>query len=397
MSRDGTQWNRPPNLPSTHYVDARLYTDPALFAEEREKIFARTWIIACHESELPLPHDYRTFSHPAGRNLVVVRGDDGEVRAFYNICPHRGNVLVHDPAGNARALTCIFHAWTFDCRGRCTGIARRKEGYQDRLAAQDLGLRAVRCAVGYGGFVWVNVDDHAPPLSDFIGDALGLLEPHLAQPLEVFHYQKVVVDTNHKLWHDTNSEFYHDFMHYFNRVTGMQQPGYFDRRYVPYPNGHASVGSMQVRYDRYSGSSERAIGWPGLPPGGWILIDLFPGMTYNLRTSVIRLDTIIPLAPNKTLIEFRGLGLASDTPEGRAQRVRDHNTIWGPFGRNLHEDLLGVTGQGTSTRDGATGIRWMLHGREEGMTIHDEGGMRHYYAEWTRRMGRSSAAPFEAA
>jgi methanesulfonate monooxygenase large subunit len=394
MSRNGDQWEGRPRLPSTHYVDTRLYTDPGIFAEEREKIFGRTWIVGCHESELPEPHDFRTFQHPAGRSLVLVRGEDRVVRAFFNICPHRGNTLVYEPSGNARALTCIFHAWTFDCRGQCTGIARRKEGYQDRVSAAELGLRAVRCEVGYGGFVWVNVDDEAPPLREYIGGALGLLEPHLQEPLEVFHYQQVVVNTNHKLWHDTNSEFYHDYLHYFNRVTGMQQPGYFDRRYVPYPNGHASVGSMQVRYDRYAGSGEREVGWPGLAPGGWILIDLFPGMTYNLRTSVIRLDTIIPVAPNRTLIELRGLGLKSDTAEQRAARVRDHNTIWGPFGRNLHEDLLGVTGQGRAMRDGDTGSRWVLHGREEGMTIHDEGGMRHFYAEWSRRMGRLSSDPF---
>jgi methanesulfonate monooxygenase large subunit len=394
MPRNSEQWERPPRLPPTHYVDTRLYTDPTLFHEERAKIFSRTWAIACHESELPASGDYRTFQHPAGPGLVMVRGDDGEVRAFYNVCPHRGNVLVHDPAGNARALTCIFHAWTFDCRGNCTGIARRKEGYQDRLAATDVGLRAVRTQLGFGGFVWVNLDDESPALAEHLGDALGMLEPHLQEPLEVFHYQKVVVNTNHKLWHDTNSEFYHDYMHYFNRVTGMQQPGYFDRKYVPYPNGHASVGSMQVRYDKYAGSIERAVGWPGLAPGGWILIDLFPGITYNLRTSVIRLDTIIPLGPNQTLIELRGLGLARDTPEERAQRVRDHNTIWGPFGRNLHEDLLGVAGQGRAMRDRDSGSRWVLHGREEGMRIHDEGGMRHYYAEWSRRMGRSSSDPF---
>jgi methanesulfonate monooxygenase large subunit len=394
MSRNAEQWERRPPLPPTHYVDTRLYTDPQIFAEEREKIFARTWIIAAHESELPAAHDYRTFQHPAGRNLLLVRGDDGSVRAFFNICPHRGNALVHEPSGNARALTCIFHAWTFDGHGRCTGIARRKEGYQDRLHAGDLGLRAVRCELGHGGFVWVNVDDSAPPLADSIGDALGLLAPHLQAPLEVFHYQKVVVNTNHKLWHDTNSEFYHDYLHYFNRVTGMQQPGYFDRRYVGYPNGHASVGSMQVRYDKYAGGQERAVGWPGLAPGGWILVDLFPGMTYNLRTSVIRLDTIIPVAPNRTIIELRGLALASDTPDERAARVRDHNTIWGPFGRNLHEDLLAVRGQGQAMRDGDTGSRWLLHGREEDMTIHDEGGMRHYYAEWSRRMARSPSDPF---
>ena len=63
------------------------------------------------------------------------------------------------------------------------------------------------------------------------------------------------------------------------------------------------------------------MGWPGLAPGGWVLIDIFPGMTFNLRTSVLRMDTAIPLGPNKLLIEFRGLGLKSDTPDERAERA----------------------------------------------------------------------------
>ena len=394
MSRNAATWAERPKFPPTHYVDTRLYTDPAIFREEQERIFDRVWIIACHESEIPERHDYRTFRHPGGKNLIVVRGDDDEVRAFYNVCPHRGNVILHDPSGNARSLTCIFHSWTFDCRGNCTGVARRKEGFQDRLNPPDVGLRRVRAEVGYGGFVWVNVDDAAPGLGEFIGNALGTMEPHLAQPLEVFHYQKVIVRTNFKLWHDTNSEFYHDYMHYFNRITGLVQPGYFERKYLPFPNGHVAVGSMEIRYDRYEGSQERAVGWPGLAPGGWILVDLFPGMTFNLRTSVIRIDTAIPLGPNEVMIEFRGLGMKSDTPEERAARVRDHNTIWGPFGRNLHEDLLGVQGQGFAMRDDRTDSRWVLHAREENLTIHDEIGMRHYYAEWSRHMGRSPSDPF---
>ena len=160
-----------------------------------------------------------------------------------------------------------------------------------------------------------------------------------------------------------------------------------------YPNGHASVGSMTIKYDAYEGGKERGVGWPGLAPGGWILIDIFPAMTYNLRTSVLRMDTSIPLGPNKLLIEFRGLGLKSDTPEQRAERVRDHNTIWGPFGRNLHEDLLAVHGQGRAMRPGSE-ADWVLHGREENMTIHDEGGMRHFYAEWSRRMERKAYEPY---
>jgi methanesulfonate monooxygenase large subunit len=172
----------------------------------------------------------------------------------------------------------------------------------------------------------------------------------------------------------------------------MMQPGYFDRKYTGYPNGHASVGSMTIKYDAYEGSTDR-IGWPGLAPGGWILIDIFPGMTYNLRTSVMRIDTSIPLGPDKLIIEFRGLGLKRDTPEERAKRINDHNMIWGPFGRNLHEDLLGVHGQGIALGRG-TDARWVLQGREENSTIHDEVGMRHYYAEWSRRMGRPAFDPF---
>ena len=394
MSRNAMQWAQRPKFPPTHYVDSRVYTSEEIFREEQEKIFNKVWIIACHESEIPNAYDYRTFRHPGGQNLIIIRGDDNQVRAFYNICPHRGNVILYDPSGNAKRMTCIFHAWSFDCRGNCIDISRGKEGYQDRLSLQDVGLREVRCEVGYGGFVWVNVDDNACTLKEYIGDALSMLEPHMQEPLEVFHYHKAIVNTNYKLWHDTNSEFYHDFMHYFNRITGMLQPGYFDRKYVGYPNGHASVGSMEIKYDKYEGSKERKVGWPGLAPGGWILIDIFPGMTYNLRTSVLRMDTAIPLGPNKVIIEFRGLGLKRDTPEMRAERIFDHNMIWGPFGRNLHEDLLGVHGQGIAMRDERTDSRWVLHGREENMTIHDEGGMRHYYAEWSRRMGRPAYDPF---
>ena len=393
MPRTAADWSERPRFPRTHYVDARIYTDPGIFREEQEKIFGRTWILACHESELAKPYDYRTFRHPAGQNLVLVRGEDDRVRAFYNVCPHRGNTLVNEPAGNARVLTCVFHAWTFDCRGDCTGISRRKEGFQDRLDSARVGLRAVKTERGPGGFYWVNLTDDAVPLSAYLAGSLDVLEPYLAEPLEVFHYQKVRLRANYKLWHDTNSEFYHDFVHYFNRITGMQQPGYFGRKYETFPNGHASVGSMRVRYDQYQGGEDR-IGWPGLETGGWYLVDLFPGMTFNLRTSVLRIDTAIPVAPNEVVIELRGLGLKKDSPAERALRVRDHNAIWGPFGRNLHEDFLAVTGQGVSLRDDRTDARWLLHGREEANTIHDEVGMRHFYAEWSRRMGRAASDPF---
>jgi methanesulfonate monooxygenase large subunit len=202
------------------------------------------------------------------------------------------------------------------------------------------------------------------------------------------------VPTNFKLWHDTNSEFYHDYMHYHNRQTSMAQPGYFDRTYTTFPNGHARVGDQIVNYEAYEGFKSRDLSFPGMVRNQWKMVDLFPGMTYNLRGSSLRIDTVIPISPYETAIEFRGLGLKRDTSQERAARVHDYNTIWGPFGRNLHEDLLGVLGQGRALDRGAS---YFIQGREENATIHDEIGMRHFYAEWSARMGRPASNPFDDA
>jgi len=127
----------------------------------------------------------------------------------------------------------------------------------------------------------------------------------------------------------------------------------------------------------------------------WYMIDMFPGMNFNLRGSALRCDIVTPISPNEVMIEFRGLGLKSDDEKTRQARVEHHNTIWGPFGRNLHEDLLAVTGQGAAMHSSADDRR-ILHGRHENETIHDEIGMRHFYSEWGRWMGRSPSNPDQA-
>jgi methanesulfonate monooxygenase large subunit len=392
MARSAANWDRRPSLPATHFVDPRLYTDEAIFNDERDLIFAKTWNIACHESEVPEVFDYRTYNHPAGKNLIIVRGDDRRIRAFYNVCPHRGNTVVYGPSGNGKHLVCIFHAFSFDTKGNCVDIPRETAGYQDRICKADVGLREVRTEVGFGGFVYVNLDDSAGSLADFIGEALDDMSVALStEPLEVFSYHRADVHTNYKLWHDTNSEFYHDYMHYHNRQTSMLQPGYFDRRYTSYANGHARVGDQVVNYEAYEGFKGRDLSFPGMKLNQWKMVDLFPGMTYNLRGSSLRIDTVIPVSATQVTIEYRGLGLLRDTAEERAQRIDDYNSIWGPFGRNLHEDLLGVHGQGMAMGRGQT---FILHAREEDATIHDEIGMRHFYAEWSKRTGRSSSDPY---
>ena len=401
-AKNHQQWLANPPLEKGEWIDSKIYSDQAIFDEEIEKIFKHTWVPVCHESELDKAYDFRTMTI-AGEPIIVTRGPDDVVRAFLNVCPHRGMLIERRPSGsflegqasgNPKRMTCMFHAWQYDMKGNCVYISREKEGYQERLSKEDVGLRRLRCEVKFGGFVWVNLDDKpAASLDDWASEAFGTLRKTIdAEPLEVFHYHKAIIDTNYKLWHDTNCEFYHDFMHYHNRVTGFNE-AYFARKNESFNHGHVTVGTFEVNYDLYDGFESRAgLSFPHLPPNQWYMVDLFPGMNFNLRGSALRCDIVTPLGPNKTMIEFRGLGLKKDTPEERQTRINHHNSIWGPFGRNLHEDLIGVTGQGATTKPGSESRR-ILHGRQENQTIHDENGMRHYYHEWSRWMNRSAANP----
>src|ERR1043166_197352 len=112
-------WDGPPRLPTTHYLDNRIYADPAVFEEEQKRIFAGGWKLLCHESELPGSGDYRVFK-VAGRSVVTIRGDDGLVRSFYNACAHRGAELVRDIRGNLKNFRCFYHLWAYDLKGQNT-------------------------------------------------------------------------------------------------------------------------------------------------------------------------------------------------------------------------------------------------------------------------------------
>jgi len=350
--RNHTNWKAKPKV---EHISSDCYNSFYLFEEEQKHIFSKVWVPMCHISEMYNQGDYRT-TQIAGQNVIAWNTGKG-VKAYKN-------PSIHSVAGN--------------------------------MTSNDACGEELYSEVYHGGMVWVTLDDN-PTHSvdqwtagafDCIGEAIDTEE------MEVFHYHKAVIDTNYKLWHDTNSEFYHDFMHYFNRVSGFNDE-YFARKNIPFDNGHVNVSSFTVNYEEYDGFEDRGeLSFPGLPANQWYMVDLFPGFNFNLRGSAYRSDSVTPLGPNKVLIEFRGYGLRKDTPEERQTRIKHHNSIWGPFGRNLHEDLIGVAGQGTTMREG-TESRNILHGRHENSTIHDEVGMRHYYAEWGNFLGVDPANPLQ--
>ena len=389
MRNNIKRWTAPPGLPTTHYIDNRIHTDPEIFAEERERIFAGGWKLVCHASELPERGSFRTAT-VAGVGIVVLRDDD--IRAFYNACPHRGATLLREERGTLKnRIQCFYHLWSFDLAGNCTGITR-PGGYEAAgLGKDDVCLRPVRVEV-FCGLVFVSLNDDVEPLAKFLGPMADHMRAHLeGAELEVFHYHRAEIRTNWKLWVDNNSEQYHEYLHILNRKTGMAHPSYHERRWRLYPNSHNVISQGTISYDGMQLGPRTRNLMPGMKPDGMIVMLLFPDVMINVRATVMRIDTIAPLEPGRTLVEWRGLGLKADTEEVRAERVRHHNQVWGPAGRNLPEDIEAVESQWRNMVSGAH--RWSIIAREEELRPQDDANLRAFYQEWGRRVGR---APHDA-
>ena len=145
------------------------YSDPAIYRLEQERIFRRTWQYVGHVGQLPARGSY-VGARAGDVPVLVVRGRDLELRAFLNVCRHRGAVLV-DGEGRRETIQCPYHAWTYDLDGALRRAPRgdELEADQDELALVPLPLDT------WGPFVFVNADPEAPPLAETLGDLPALV------------------------------------------------------------------------------------------------------------------------------------------------------------------------------------------------------------------------------
>lgn len=375
-------------LPPTHVVDNRVYCSQEVFNTEQQKLFSRVWKFVACESEVAEPFDFRTTA-VAGVPLVIVRGGDSVIRALVNSCSHRGVKLVDEPSGNAKKFECLFHRWTYDTRGKCIDIPRDEAYRNVGIDKTRCGLKQVRCET-VRGLVFVNLDDGASSLEEYLGGCLGVFDDLFEKAeLEVFHYHEQVIDADWKHWQETNMELYHEYLHVLNRKTSMTLPAYFKRKWRAFDNGHATIEPFIVEYERMPGMASRTDdALPGFQPNEFRLLDIFPDMMINCRTSVVRIDTQIPLGPGKTLVQFRGLGVKGEPEEVRRRRILEHAQFWGPFGRNLPEDALAAERQRETVGD-ASGFS--LIAREEDGFTQDDLPLREFYRTWQRYTGLNAA------
>ena len=154
-------------------VHRSVYTDPAIFDLEIEQIFEKVWVYCGHESQVPKPGDYWTMT--IGRQpMVMVRGKDGEVRVFYNRCPHRGVQLCGNLKGNVgSAFVCSYHAWSFHLDGRVRAIPLAAGYDGTRLTRDNPGcsMKPAARVESYRGFVFASLAPDGPGLLEFMGGA----------------------------------------------------------------------------------------------------------------------------------------------------------------------------------------------------------------------------------
>ncbi len=210
---EGSWTEHYPDL-GTGLVSYRDSTSPEFHELERDAIWKRAWLNLGRVEQLPRTGSYFTKELAVAKtSIIVVRDKDGEVRAFHNICRHRGNKLVwqdfprQETSGTCRQFVCKYHGWQYDLDGGCTFVQQESEFFD--LDKADYGLVPVHCDV-WAGFIFVNLDrEPRQSLRDFLGPMITAMDDYPFHLMtERFSYTTEIY-SNWKIYLDAFQEFYH--------------------------------------------------------------------------------------------------------------------------------------------------------------------------------------------
>ncbi len=193
-----------PDIGRAWTLPATLYLDANVFAAEKEKIFSRTWQVVGHVSQTSNPGDYFT-TELVGEPLVFVRGLDGKLRGFYNVCRHRAGPPA-EGCGSRKLFRCAYHGWTYGLDGALISATEIEEVEGFRL--EDFALVPVRTEEWFN-FIFVNLDPQAPPLRESLGELPGQAEKFPFAKLKLFERRTYDMKCNWKTYVDNYLEGYH--------------------------------------------------------------------------------------------------------------------------------------------------------------------------------------------
>lgn len=195
----------PETYQTANFVDKAHYLSQAFANAEAEYLWPRVWQVACREEEIPAPGNYVVYDI-VDESIIVTRGADGEIRAFHNVCPHRGRRIV-GRAGTAREFVCGYHGWRWNLDGQNTKVVDRHD-WQGCLGEADVNLKTVKVAI-WGGFVFINMDLNCEPLETFLAPVIERCDAFEFEKLRFRWYKTVEFPANWKVMLEGFNEAYH--------------------------------------------------------------------------------------------------------------------------------------------------------------------------------------------
>ena len=330
-----------------------IYHDREFFDLEMERVIRPSWQIVCHVNEIPKPGDYQTIDY-LRESVIVIRGDDGAVRAFTNVCRHRAMRLVEGPMGCAKKLVCPYHAWVYESDGRLTGVPMK--GEYPTLKLEENGLAPVALEIWHG-FVFVRLADGGFPS---VAEMMAPFEDEVSQYR--FAEMQRMAPVRHRPrgvnWKNVGDN-YSDNLHIpvahdgLTRLVGktyrIEAHGWADRLYgVVVPDDRQNFWEQVYRTHM-----PRVSHLPDEAHGRWLYYKLWPNMAFDIYADQIDFMQWLPVSPTECLLREVAYAL----PDSRREMKLVRYANW-RINRNVNAEdtwLIERVQQGMASRSYGTG------------------------------------------
>lgn len=295
-----------PPVARAETIPSAWYVDPRFHELDREAVFAPAWHCLGAAQRVQKPGD-AIRGTAAGEPILVVRDKAGELRAFYNVCRHRGGPLLMEAGCGLKALTCKYHGWTYLLDGSLRGVP--KWDRVELFDRKDYGLLPLRVEV-WEGLVFVHLDLDAPPVSSALAGIAERLGPGRLAGMRFERRVTYPVKANWKVYVDNYLEGYHIPYVHPELMTALDFQAYQTEVRESW-----SLQSSPL-------STEEANPWSGTAGGEALYYHIFPNLMLNLLPGRMQVNMVEPLAPDRCQVHFDSYYEDSTTP-GFPERIED--------------------------------------------------------------------------
>jgi phenylpropionate dioxygenase-like ring-hydroxylating dioxygenase large terminal subunit len=296
-----------------------LYFDDEFFAAEKKVFLRAAPQVVCHQSEIPRPGDWQSLEY-LGESVIVIRGDDAEVRAFSNVCRHRGSRLVDGNSGCAKVLTCPYHAWSYARDGRLVGVPHRAE--YPGLKTEDHGLFPVALE-NWRGFLFITLEPGAPSVADMMAPYEDEVVPYRFEELQAL--APVRLRPRALNW-KTIADNYSDGLHIpvghpgltrlFGRSYRIEALDWVDKMEGDLVDKISANPSERI-YQRHLPQVDHL---PATHQRKWLYYKLFPNIAFDIYPDQVDFMQFLPVSATETIIREISYGLPDDRREMKAAR-----------------------------------------------------------------------------